>query len=209
MSSVRLEREVERLEDGRVVDLIAAQQLVGGDPLAADPLLLFVEDMVADPVLVVGGEELAFFVVEPCDFGARAGGFLVGDRGEAVDVALDRGADALAFSVGELDGGVVALGRRFDRFGAVVGLVADAGGSAAADEVVVEAAASAGAGRRARAFRKQRRRGPLELDRVAGLASACPRPRPQRSRGAPEHAVRARGGVLGRPGHLVRRLPAA
>jgi hypothetical protein len=66
-----VEREVERFEDGFVVGLVAAEELVGGDAFAADPLLLVVEDVVADQVGVVGGEEFALFVVEPDQFAAR------------------------------------------------------------------------------------------------------------------------------------------
>ena len=65
---------------------VAAEEFFGGDSFAADPLLFSAEDVVADPVGVVGGEEFAFFVVEADDFGAGAACFLVGDCGEAVDV---------------------------------------------------------------------------------------------------------------------------
>jgi hypothetical protein len=86
--------------------------------------------------LVVGGKEFAFFVVEADDFGAGAAGFFAGDLGEPVDVGFDGGAHSFALLVGELDGGVVVFDGGFDCLCAVVGLVAEVGGAAAADGVV-------------------------------------------------------------------------
>jgi hypothetical protein len=142
-----IKSKVEDLERLVVLDFVAAEKLLGRGALAADACLFLGEYVVADRVVVVVVEELALFVVEAGDFGAGAGRFLLGDRDECLDVVLDAVSDAVALRLGELDGGVVAFDCGFDCFGAVVVLVADAGVSAAADEVVVESAvASAGAG---------------------------------------------------------------
>jgi hypothetical protein len=139
------EREcvVDGLEDVLVVALEALEEIVGRDALTPDALLLFGEDVVGDPVGVVGSEELALFVVESHDFGPRASGLLVGGGGKAVEVGVDRGADPFALFVSELEGGVVALDGLFDRFDAVVGLWAETGAASAADEVLVAGAAAA------------------------------------------------------------------
>ncbi len=84
-----------------VVDLVVLEELLGGDSFASD--------MVGDSVGVVGGEELAFLVVEAYDFGAGARGFLVRDRGHAFQVFGERSADAVSLQVGELECHVVAL----------------------------------------------------------------------------------------------------
>ena len=98
-----------------MVELVALEEVVGGGALAADAFLFFGEDVVADPVGVVRGEELPFLVVEPVDFGSGAVGFLLGDLRRARGGALDGGADGVALLVGELDGGVVVLRRRLRR----------------------------------------------------------------------------------------------
>jgi Putative ATP-dependent Lon protease len=133
---------VDGFEDVLVVDLEALEELVGGDAFAADAFLLFGVDVVADAVGVVGGEQFPFFVVEPDDFGASAGGFFVGGGGESVEMGADGGADPCALLVGEVEGYVVALDGLFDRLDAVVGLGAKACAATAADEVLVGRAAA-------------------------------------------------------------------
>jgi len=85
--------------------------LVGGGALTPDASMLFLVDVVGDAVGVVGGEQLAFLVVESGNLGAGSGGLLVGECGEVCDVSLDGGADALLLLVVELNGGIVALTR--------------------------------------------------------------------------------------------------
>ena len=90
----QVERDLEGVGDGGVVDLVAAEKVVGSEPFAADPGLLFRIDVVADLVVVVRGQEFPLFVIEPGDLGASAARFLVGDAGDTTDVCFDGGADA-------------------------------------------------------------------------------------------------------------------
>src|SRR5207249_4489023 len=55
-----VEGEIECLDDRVLVDLVASEELVGGDPLSADALLFLGEDVVADRVRLVGVEEFPF-----------------------------------------------------------------------------------------------------------------------------------------------------
>lgn len=140
-----VEGEVERGPDVLSVDLVAAQEFVGGDALATDAELFFGEEVVADLVAVVRREKLPFLVREPGNLGAGAVGLGVGERSETVNMGVDSVAYPLALILSELDCGVVPLDGVLDGFRAVVGLTAELAVTAAADEVVVVAAVAAGA----------------------------------------------------------------
>ena len=94
------ERGVKGLGDLVLVQLVAAEEVVVGTALLADPLLFLLVDVGADRVVVVGGEEFALFVVEPGDLGAGAAGFFGGSLRERVEVVGDGGADPVALFVG-------------------------------------------------------------------------------------------------------------
>ena len=72
-----------------MADLEALEELVGGDAFVSNAFLLLGEDLVADPVLIMGGQQFSFLVVEPDDLGAGSVGLFVGEGGESVEVGVD------------------------------------------------------------------------------------------------------------------------